>query len=113
MSHEKFGFSAVKPRHIEYDKNDRTLFYLLRRREPSISICFSCGSCSATCPANAQTPFSFSRIMLYIRRGEKMQIAREINKCMLCGKCRLVCPKGVNTRNIIMITRDFLQKKGT
>lgn len=108
----EFGYKPVPPRQIDYDNNDRTLFYFLRRREPSISICFSCGTCSATCPANDITPFSFCRIMLYIRRGEKMQIAREINKCMLCGKCRLVCPKGVNTRNVILITRDFLNSSG-
>lgn len=108
----KFGFSAVPPRIIDYDKNDRTLFYLLKRKEPSISLCFSCGSCSATCSTNAVTPFSFCRIMLLIRRGEKPQIAKEINKCMLCGKCALVCPKGVNTRNALLITRNFLKSSG-
>jgi heterodisulfide reductase subunit C len=29
---------------------------------------------------------------------------------MLCGKCTLVCPRGVNTRNIIILAGEAIQK---
>jgi heterodisulfide reductase subunit C len=104
-----FGFSIQNDRQIDYDNNDRTLFYYIKRVEPSISICISCASCTATCTAATHSNLDFHKIMLFIRRGERVEIAREINKCQLCGKCSLVCPKGINTRQIVFLTRKFLQ----
>ncbi len=103
-----FGYKIQEDRQINYDSNDRTLFYFLKRVEPSISLCIGCGTCSATCTVGQFTQFDLHKIMLYVRRGEKVHIANEIKKCMLCGKCSLVCPKGINTRNIIFQTRKFL-----
>lgn len=104
-----FGFSVNKSRVIDYDKNDRALFYYLMRVEPSVSLCIACGACTATCSSGAFSSLDLHKIMLSIRRGEKVFIAKEITQCMLCGKCQLVCPKNVNTRGVILQIMSFLQ----
>ncbi len=105
----KFNFIKNNNRIIDYDNNDRALFYYLKRVEPTISICIACGACTATCSAGTYCSLDFHKIMLSIRRGEKVYIANEIKHCMLCGKCMLVCPKNVNTRGIILNILSFLK----
>ncbi|HPT21092.1 MAG TPA: 4Fe-4S dicluster domain-containing protein [Bacteroidales bacterium] len=105
-----FGFTLLKGRQIDYDKNDRSLAEYILLQEPSFSICFECGGCSATCTAGNFTPFSLRRLNILIKRGENEEVGREISKCMLCGKCTLVCPRGVNTRNVITLTKKAFQK---
>jgi len=104
-----FDFLSKMNRVINYDDNDKTMFYYLKRIEPSISLCISCGGCSATCPSGNFSSLNLHKIILCIRRGEKVYIANEIKQCMLCGKCILICPKNVNTRNIILNVISFLQ----
>jgi heterodisulfide reductase subunit C len=102
-----FGYKIQKDRQIDYDNNDRTFFYYLKRVEPTISLCIGCGTCTATCSANRLTDFNFRKVMQFIRRGEKGEFIKEIDKCMLCGKCILVCPKNINTRNVIHVARQY------
>ncbi|MCX7954092.1 MAG: 4Fe-4S dicluster domain-containing protein [Bacteroidales bacterium] len=104
-----FGFSVNKSREINYDNNDRALYYYLIRVEPTTTLCIACGACSATCPSGINSGLNFHKIMLYVRRGENVQIAKEINKCFLCGKCQLTCPRNVNTRNVILNILSFLK----
>ncbi len=103
------SFLKKNDRTIDYDKNDRALYYYLMRVEPTVSLCIACGACTATCTAGALSSLDFHKIMLSIRRGEKVYIAKEITQCMLCGKCLLVCPKNVNTRGVILHIMTFLQ----
>jgi heterodisulfide reductase subunit C len=104
-----FDYLKKNDRVIYYDNNDRALYYYLKRVEPSISLCIACGACTATCSAGNFSSLDFHKIMLSIRRGEKVYIAKEITQCVMCGKCMLVCPKNVNTRGIILQIISFLQ----
>lgn len=105
-----FGFTLLKERHIDYDKNDRSIAEYISEREPSFRLCIECGCCSATCTTGNFTRFSLRELQILLKRGENEQVGENINKCMLCGKCTLVCPRGVNTRNVVMLAREAFQK---
>ncbi len=109
MNSDSLKFLKKSDRTIDYDKNDRALFYYLMRVEPTVSLCIACGACTATCSAGSLSTLDLHKIMLSIRRGEKVYIAKEITQCVLCGKCQLVCPKNVNTRGVILQIISFLQ----
>jgi heterodisulfide reductase subunit C len=107
---EKFGFSILKERHIDYDANDKKIAEYIAEREPSFSVCIECGCCSATCTAGNFTRFSLRELQILLKRGENDYVRENIKKCMLCGKCILVCPRGVNTRNVIALAKEAFQK---
>jgi len=107
---EKFGFSILKERHINYDANDRSIAEYIYEREPSFRICIECGCCSATCTSANFTRFSLREVHILLKRGENESVREEIKKCMLCGKCILACPRGVNTRNVVLLAREAFQK---
>jgi len=107
---EKFGFTLLKERHINYDANDRSIAEYIDSREPSFRLCIECGCCAATCTTGNYTHFSLRELQIFLKRGENDLVRENIKKCMLCGKCILVCPRGVNTRNVVMLAREAFQK---
>jgi heterodisulfide reductase subunit C len=107
---KNFGYSISKPRFIDFESNDKQVADFLNEHEPSFRKCIECGGCSATCTAGNFTSFSLRELHVLIRRGETARMYDVLKKCMLCGKCTLVCPRGVNTRNVIMLARQALQK---
>ncbi len=107
---KNFGFTAVKPRVIDYDSNDREVLKYLLKKEASFALCIGCGACAATCTASKFTTFSLRKMNILVRRGENDEIRNEIDRCMLCGKCTLVCPRGVNTRSVVFYIREALER---
>ncbi len=107
---EEFGFAILKERHIDYDANDKSLAEYIADNEPTFKLCIECGCCSATCTTGTFTRFSLRELHIYLKRGENEYVHENIRKCMLCGKCILVCPRGVNTRNVITLAKQALQK---
>jgi len=107
---DKFGFTILKERHINYDANDRSIAEYIESREPSFRLCIECGCCAATCTTGNYTRFSLRELQIFLRRGENNLVRDNIKKCMLCGKCMLVCPRGVNTRNVVSLAREAFQK---
>lgn len=105
-----FGYRLHPDRSIHYDLNDKGIYKKVELAEPSVRICISCGSCTATCSSGAFTGLSLRTLIIYLKRGEYSGIAAEIEKCMFCGKCLLVCPRGVNTRGIIHAVRQILSE---
>lgn len=103
-----WGYKILKPRIINLDNADMTLFHKLAERVPTARKCVMCGACSATCSASNHTDFSFRQCHILFRRGQFENLAGELDKCMLCGKCNLVCPQGVNTRAVISAMRSML-----
>jgi len=107
---EKFGFTVLKGRQIDYDANDRSIAEYILEREPSFGLCIECGCCSATCTTGNFTRFSLRELQILLKRGENDEVRENIKKCMLCGKCTLVCPRGVNTRNVITLAKEAFRK---
>ena len=107
---DKFGFTLLKGRQIDYDSNDRKIADYIFDREPTFRLCIECGGCSATCTTGNFTMFSLRELFILIKRGENEAVRKNIRKCMLCGKCSLVCPRGVNTRNVVSLAIKAFQK---
>lgn len=103
QNNNKFGFSLLKGRQIDYDANDHSIEEYISGQEPTFRLCIECGGCSATCTTGSFTRFSLREINILLKRGENNAVKKNISKCMLCGKCMLVCPRGVNTRNVISL----------
>ncbi|HEX2921460.1 MAG TPA: 4Fe-4S dicluster domain-containing protein [Bacteroidales bacterium] len=106
----RFGFNIMKGRQINYDTNDRSIAEYIMEKEPSFKLCIECGGCSATCTTGNLIHFSLREFNILIKRGEMDLVRKNIRKCMLCGKCSLVCPRGVNTRNVISLAIEAIQK---
>jgi heterodisulfide reductase subunit C len=103
-----FGYTVTADRQIDFDANDHTICRNVAAAEPSLNLCISCGTCSATCSAAHFTDFSLRQVILLLRRGETNGLDKMVSKCMLCGKCQLVCPRNVSTRNLIIQIRRML-----
>jgi len=108
----QFGFTVHKDRQIDLDNAELDLYRKICAVEPSIHLCFSCGTCAATCTAARLTSFSLRKIILQVRRGQLQGLQDEVKNCMLCGKCQLACPRGVSTRNLILQINKSLKTNG-
>jgi heterodisulfide reductase subunit C len=106
-----FGYRISRDRQIDYDSLSRAMYNELKKAEPSVEACISCGTCAATCTAAQFTDFSLRRYILLLRRGDSTEVIQNIDKCMLCGKCQLVCPMGVNTRAVIYTIQKIMGEK--
>lgn len=107
----EFGYHINPGKQIDYDRNDKSLAAYILSKEPTFNICFSCGTCAATCTTGNFGDFSFRRLILLIKRGETEAVSEEFIKCMLCGKCLIACPRGVNTRNILFNLKYYFEKE--
>jgi len=106
----RFGFVINRSRLIDYDASDRKVRDYVTTGEPSFTLCFACGGCTAACTAGQHTTFNLRRMNTLIRRGEIEPLREEVTRCMLCGKCLLVCPRGVNTRNVVALAAEAIRK---
>ena len=74
-----------------------------------ISACFSCGTCSATCPMS-QTDGTFPRrIIRYAQIGMKEQLlaSKELWACYQCGECAETCPTKADPSEFMAATRRY------
>ena len=46
-----FGYVVTRDRQIDFDANDHSISRIVADAEPSLNLCISCGTCSATCSA--------------------------------------------------------------
>jgi ferredoxin len=74
-----------------------------------ISACFSCGTCSATCPMS-QTDGTFPRrIIRYAQLGMKDALlsSKELWTCYQCGECSETCPTKADPSEFMAATRRY------
>ena len=74
-----------------------------------ISACFSCGTCSATCPMS-QTDGTFPRrIIRYAQLGMKDALlgSKELWTCYQCGECAETCPTQADPSEFMAATRRY------
>jgi ferredoxin len=74
-----------------------------------ISACFSCGTCTATCPMS-QTDATFPRrIIRYAQLGMKEQLlsSKELWACYQCGECAETCPTQADPSEFMAATRRY------
>ena len=105
MTH--FGYTLQKSSVFDYDKQNFIISKIITEKEPTVQLCISCGSCSATCTGGVFNKLELHSLHLYTKRNLKEKIFPQLQNCMFCGKCQLVCPRGVNNRNVIRLLREF------
>jgi ferredoxin len=74
-----------------------------------ISACFSCGTCTASCPLS-QTDSTFPRrIIRYAQLGMKDALlsSKELWSCYQCGECAETCPTQADPSEFMAATRRF------
>jgi ferredoxin len=74
-----------------------------------ISACFSCGTCTASCPLS-QTDSTFPRrIIRYAQLGMKDALlsSKELWTCYECGECAETCPTQADPSEFMAATRRY------
>ncbi|MEI7745494.1 MAG: 4Fe-4S dicluster domain-containing protein [Chloroflexota bacterium] len=74
-----------------------------------ISACFSCGTCSATCPMSQSDGTFPRRIIRYAQLGMKEQLlsSKELWSCYQCGECAETCPTQADPSEFMAATRRY------
>lgn len=82
---------------------------ILRFGAADVSACFSCGTCSATCPMS-QTDGTFPRrIIRYAQLGMKDALlsSKELWACYQCGECSETCPTRADPSEFMAAARRY------
>jgi len=71
----------------------------------TVSLCFQCGACTASCPLNIMDGIKMSprRVLRSIQLGLKPDI--DPFTCMMCMACERACPRGVKILEVIRYFR--------
>lgn len=74
-----------------------------------ISACFSCGTCSATCPMSQSDGTFPRRIIRYAQLGMKDSLlsSKELWACYQCGECAESCPTQADPSEFMAATRRY------
>jgi len=76
----------------------------------NIYLCYSCGSCTATCPiSELDQDFNPRLIISKVTMGKKEEIlgSRELWKCIQCHRCVAHCPQNVKFADILRVLREL------
>ena len=74
-----------------------------------ISACFSCGTCTATCPMSQADGTFPRRIIRYAQLGMKDALlsSKELWACYQCGECAETCPTQADPSEFMAATRRY------
>ena len=81
----------------------------------NIQACFSCGTCTATCPvAEIDEEFNPRKIIRMILLGMKQEVLSSpvIWRCVLCYACSFKCPQNVKFRDVMEVLRKMAVEEG-
>ncbi|SDL19916.1 4Fe-4S dicluster domain-containing protein [Halarsenatibacter silvermanii] len=74
----------------------------------NLSLCFSCGSCTGTCPVAEQRESFNPRLMIkkaLLGFEEELLDGEEIWQCIQCRRCVSACPQNVRFADIVRVLR--------
>ena len=74
-----------------------------------ISACFSCGTCTASCPISQTDPTFPRRIIRYAQVGMKDALlsSKELWSCYQCGECSETCPQQADPSEFMAAARRY------
>jgi len=81
----------------------------------NLSLCYSCGSCTATCPVAELDDTFHPRVMIKkTLLGFKEEVLNndDLWKCIQCRRCVSHCPQNVRFADIIRVLRDLSVEEG-
>ncbi len=76
----------------------------------NIYLCYSCGSCTATCPiSELDQDFNPRLIISKVTMGQKEEVlsSQELWKCIQCHRCVAHCPQNVKFADILRVLREL------
>ena len=81
----------------------------------NIAMCFSCGTCTASCPAaGVDTEYNPRRIIRQVLLGMREEVLSSpvIWRCVLCYACYSTCPQNVKFRDVMRALRELAIREG-
>lgn len=74
-----------------------------------VSACFSCGTCTASCPLSQDDGTFPRRIIRYAQLGMKDALlsSKELWSCYQCGECAETCPTQADPSEFMAATRRY------
>lgn len=78
----------------------------------TLTSCFKCGTCTATCPWNLVTSATIRRMIHQAQLGLADYEEEEIWMCSSCLACTTRCPRGVATTDIMRAIRRVMAEYG-
>jgi len=81
----------------------------------NITLCYSCGSCTATCPVSEVDDTFNPRLMIkktLLGCREEVLDNDDLWKCIQCRRCVSHCPQNVKFADIMRVLRDISIEEG-
>ncbi|MBT3375892.1 MAG: 4Fe-4S dicluster domain-containing protein [Lentisphaerae bacterium] len=81
----------------------------------NISLCFSCGTCTASCPvSNVDDEYNPRKIIRQVLLGMREEVLSSpvIWRCVLCYACYATCPQNVKFRDVMQALREMAIEEG-
>ena len=81
----------------------------------NLSLCYSCGSCTATCPVSEQLETFNPRLIIkkcLLGFEEEILSVEDIWQCVQCRRCVSACPQKVRFADIVKVLRELAVEKG-
>ena len=80
----------------------------------SVTMCFQCGTCTASCPSGANTAYRIRKIMRAAQLGlkEDTSESEDIWMCTTCYTCAERCPRDVQIVEIVTALRNIAVANG-
>lgn len=102
---------------LELSKLDQQFKYEIASRPGGehFKSCFSCGTCTASCPvADVTEEYSPMRIIRMALLGMKEEVlsSEAIWLCSLCYTCYATCPQDVRFKDVMDVLRDMAMEGG-
>lgn len=80
----------------------------------TLSLCFQCGTCTASCPSGRMTAYKTRKLIRKAQLGLEEDVLKspDLWMCTTCYSCMERCPRGVEIVDIITILRNMAVKQG-
>ena len=85
-----------------------------REGDPSLFLCYQCGTCTASCSSSEVTSFKTRKMIRFAQLGLKDDILpnNDLWDCTTCYTCQERCPRGVEIPKIILYLRNLAAQAG-
>jgi len=98
----------MKQKNIKLFQNEKLRKEIIKKTKGEIFKCFSCGTCTASCPVATISNFNPRKIINKILLG--LDVDEDIWTCVSCYTCNARCPNGIDIAKVMDVLRIEAQK---